>query len=84
MDTLPTAVAAPGTGSPGARCDPRRLIPRGLIAVVAGGGLLWSSFPPTDWWPAAFAGLALLGWVLAHRNTTVLGGLKRPGNPGGS
>ncbi len=75
MDTLPTAVAAPGTGSPGARCDPRRLIPRGLIAVVAGGGLLWSSFPPTDWWPAAFAGLALLGWVLAHRNTTVLGGL---------
>ena len=70
MDTLPTAVAAPGTGSPGARRDPRR-----LIAVVAGGGLLWSSFPPTDWWPAAFAGLALLGWVLAHRNTTVLGGL---------
>lgn len=71
MDVLPTAAAAPsGNRSPGSRCDPRR-----LIAVVAGGGLLWSSFPPTDWWPATFAGLALLGWVLAHRNTTMLGGL---------
>lgn len=71
MDVLPPAAGTPpSTASPGARCDPRR-----LLAVLTGGGLLWSSFPPIDWWPAAFAGLALLGWVLARRNTTVLGGL---------
>ncbi|MGV9798033.1 apolipoprotein N-acyltransferase [Mycobacterium sp. NPDC003449] len=35
-----------------------------LTASIAGGLALWLSFPPVGWWPAAFLGFALLGWVL--------------------
>lgn len=65
-----TGAATPSTAPPATHCVPRR-----LVAVLAGGGLLWSSFPPTGWWPSAFLGFALLSWVLAHRSTTVLGGM---------
>lgn len=48
-------------------------LPR-MGAAVAGGLLLCASFPPVGWWPAAIAGLALLGWALAHQFTTLAGG----------
>jgi apolipoprotein N-acyltransferase len=44
------------------------------VAALAGGAALWISFPPTGWWPAAILGCALLGWVLAHHNTTARSG----------
>ncbi|TLH71762.1 apolipoprotein N-acyltransferase [Mycolicibacterium cosmeticum] len=45
-----------------------------LGAAIAGGALVWSSFPPIGWWPAAIAGCALLGWVLIHGRPTVRAG----------
>lgn len=45
-----------------------------LTVSVAGGLLLYTSFPPIGWWPAAFAALALLGWVLTRTQTTRAGG----------
>ncbi|MDH6195170.1 apolipoprotein N-acyltransferase [Mycobacterium frederiksbergense] len=45
-----------------------------LAAAIGGGLALCLSYPPTGWWWAAFAGLALLGWVLTLRSTTRAGG----------
>jgi apolipoprotein N-acyltransferase len=45
-----------------------------LGAAVGGGLLVWASFPPVGWWATAFAGLALLGWVLTLPSTTRAGG----------
>lgn len=45
-----------------------------LAASVAGGMLLRSSFPPLNWWWAAILAVALLGWVLVRRDTTIAGG----------
>ncbi|MEX7470355.1 apolipoprotein N-acyltransferase [Mycobacterium adipatum] len=40
-------------------------------AAVSGGLLVWSSFPPIGWWPAAIVGCALLGWLAYQPSTTV-------------
>jgi apolipoprotein N-acyltransferase len=50
-----------------------RLLP--LSTAVVGGLLLWASFPVLDWWWAAVAAFALLGWVLIRPATTMAGGL---------
>lgn len=49
-------------------------VPRLLVSGVAG-FLLYSSFPPRNWWWAAVVAIALLSWVLTHRATTPVGGL---------
>ncbi len=70
-----------GDGEPGrfaryADAARRALIARWarLSASVAGGVLLYLSFPPVGWWWTAFPGLALLGWVLTRARTTRAGG----------
>ena len=45
-----------------------------LICAVAGGVLLWTSFPSVNWWWGAVVAAALLAWVLTHAATTVVGG----------
>ncbi|MFI2841948.1 apolipoprotein N-acyltransferase [Mycolicibacterium sp. PDY-3] len=45
-----------------------------LLASIAGGALLYLSFPPVGWWWTAFPALALLGWVLTRARTTRAGG----------
>lgn len=35
-----------------------------LLLAAAGGGLLWTAFPDLGWWPATFAAVAVLWWVL--------------------
>ncbi|ORA16994.1 apolipoprotein N-acyltransferase [Mycobacterium angelicum] len=49
-------------------------VPRLLVSGVAG-FLLYTSFPPRNWWWAAVVAIALLSWVLTHRSTTPVGGL---------
>lgn len=53
------------------------LLPRlaRLACVVAGGLLLYASFPTRNWWWAAVPAAALLGWVLTRAATTAIGGL---------
>lgn len=46
-----------------------------LGAAVAAGVLVYTSFPSTNWWWAAVLAFALLGWVLTHPRTTLVGGL---------
>ncbi len=48
-------------------------LPR-LAAALAGGALMYLSFPPIGWWWAALLSLALLGWVLTRPQTTRAGG----------
>lgn len=50
-----------------------RLIRLG-VSVLAG-LLMCVSFPPTGWWWSAVLGIGLLSGVLAHRDTTPIGGL---------
>ena len=38
-----------------------------IASALASGGLLWLAFPPTGWWPLAFAGVALLSIASAGR-----------------
>jgi len=45
-----------------------------LICAVAGGVLLWTSFPSVNWWWGAVVAAALLAWVLTHTATTAIGG----------
>lgn len=45
-----------------------------LGAAIVGGVLVWSSFPPIGWWPAAIGGCALLGWALTHGRPGVRAG----------
>jgi apolipoprotein N-acyltransferase len=45
-----------------------------LICAVAGGVLLWTSFPPVNWWWGAVVAAALLAWVLTHVATKPVGG----------
>jgi apolipoprotein N-acyltransferase len=53
------------------------LLPRlaRLLLAIAGGLLLWASFPPLSWWWGAVVAAALLAWVLKHPATTPVGGL---------
>ncbi len=53
------------------------LVPRlaRLTATSVAGLLLYASFPPRNWWWAAFVAFALLAWVLTHPATTPCGGL---------
>ncbi len=46
-----------------------------LGATIAVGVLLYTSFPPINWWWAAILAFALLAWVLSHSRTTPVGGL---------
>jgi apolipoprotein N-acyltransferase len=46
-----------------------------LAATIVAGVLLYTSFPPTDWWWAAVPAFALLAWVLTRPRTTPVGGL---------
>ncbi|MCV7432673.1 MULTISPECIES: apolipoprotein N-acyltransferase [Mycolicibacterium] len=46
-----------------------------LGVAVAGGVLVWSSFPPIGLWPAAIVGCTLLGWIACRPSTTVHSGL---------
>ncbi|WP_343577249.1 apolipoprotein N-acyltransferase [Mycobacterium sp.] len=46
-----------------------------LSATLVAGLLLWASFPVLNWWCAAVAAFALLGWVLIRPATTLAGGL---------
>jgi apolipoprotein N-acyltransferase len=46
-----------------------------LGAALVAGVLLCASFPPLDWWWAAVAAFALLGWVLTRPATALAGGL---------
>ena len=46
-----------------------------LVCAVAGGVLLFTSFPSLNWWWGAVVGAALLAWVLKHPATTPVGGL---------
>ncbi|MDQ1709011.1 MAG: apolipoprotein N-acyltransferase [Frankiaceae bacterium] len=39
-----------------------------VAAALAAGALLWLAFPPTGWWPLAFAGVALLSLATAGRS----------------
>lgn len=53
------------------------LMPRLLrlgVSVLAG-LLMCVSFPPVGWWWAAVPAIALVSWVLTHRDTTPIGGL---------
>ena len=55
----------------------RLLLPRLLrlgVSVLAG-LLMCVSFPPVGWWWAAVPAIALVSWVLTHRDTTPVGGL---------
>ncbi|BBZ69937.1 hypothetical protein MPRS_10300 [Mycobacterium paraseoulense] len=56
----------------GAATVPR--LPR-LACAVAGGALLFASFPSLNWWWGAVVAAALLAWVLKHPATTPAGGL---------
>src|SRR5271166_5024405 len=53
------------------------LLPRlaRLLLAIAGGLLLWASFPSLSWWWGAVVAAALLAWVLTHPATTPVGGL---------
>lgn len=44
------------------RRTPRRFL--NLFLAVLAGAALWSAFPDTGWWPAAFVAVALLWWAL--------------------
>lgn len=46
-----------------------------LACAVAGGVLLFASFPSLNWWWGAVVAAALLAWVLKHPATTPAGGL---------
>ncbi|KLO41696.1 acyltransferase [Mycobacterium nebraskense] len=46
-----------------------------LVCAVAGGVLLFTSFPSLNWWWGAVVAAALLAWVLKHPATTPAGGL---------
>ncbi|MBO0864503.1 MAG: apolipoprotein N-acyltransferase [Mycobacterium sp.] len=46
-----------------------------LAATIAAGVLLYTSFPPINWWWAAVLTFALLAWVLTRARTTPVGGL---------
>jgi apolipoprotein N-acyltransferase len=48
-------------------------LPR-LALAIAGGLLLFASFPAVNWWWAAVVAAALLAWVLQHPATTPVGG----------
>jgi apolipoprotein N-acyltransferase len=48
-------------------------LPR-LAVAIAGGLLLFASFPAVNWWWAAVLAAALLAWVLLHPATTPAGG----------
>ncbi|OBK43662.1 apolipoprotein N-acyltransferase [Mycobacterium sp. 1081908.1] len=48
-------------------------LPR-LALAIAGGLLLFASFPAVNWWWAAVVAAALLAWVLQHPATTPAGG----------
>lgn len=52
------------------------LLPRllRLALAIAGGLLLFASFPAVNWWWAAVVAAALLAWVLQHPATTPAGG----------
>lgn len=46
-----------------------------LVASATAGALVFASFPPVNWWPAAFAGLALIvvalgPWGASHPRTS--------------
>ncbi|HEU4361114.1 MAG TPA: apolipoprotein N-acyltransferase [Mycobacterium sp.] len=45
-----------------------------LSATVGAGMLLWTSFPPLNWWWAAVVAFASLAWVLTRPATTLSGG----------
>jgi apolipoprotein N-acyltransferase len=45
-----------------------------LGAAVLAGLLLWSSYPPFNWWWAAIPAFAVLAWVLTRQATTLCGG----------
>ncbi|WP_343602580.1 apolipoprotein N-acyltransferase [Mycobacterium sp.] len=64
--------AAPVTAA-GARALPARA--SRLAGAIAGGALLYASFPPHGWWWAAIAAFALLSWVLTRPAVTPAGGL---------
>ncbi len=53
------------------------LLPRAarLTCALAGGVLMYTSFPSVNWWWAAVVAAALLAWVLTHPATTPVGGL---------
>ncbi|MGW0158924.1 apolipoprotein N-acyltransferase [Mycobacterium sp. NPDC003323] len=70
------ADGTPGRGARLAGAFRRALIARWirLLASIAGGALLYLSFPPTGWWWSAFPALALLGWVVTRTQTTRAGG----------
>lgn len=46
-----------------------------LVVALLAGGLMYASFPATNWWWAAIVAIALLTWVLIHPATTRAGGL---------
>ncbi|OBB64463.1 apolipoprotein N-acyltransferase [Mycobacterium sp. 852014-50255_SCH5639931] len=46
-----------------------------LVCAIAGGVLLFTSFPSLNWWWGAVVAAALLAWVLKHPATTPAGGL---------
>ncbi|MCV7079099.1 apolipoprotein N-acyltransferase [Mycobacterium szulgai] len=71
-----TVVAGAGIAArlPAVRTAVVPRVPRLLVSGVAG-FLLYSSFPPRNWWWAAVVAIALLSWVLTHRATTPVGGL---------
>lgn len=46
-----------------------------LGCALAGGALLFTSFPSLNWWWAAVVAFALLAWVIKHPATTPAGGL---------
>ncbi|ORW45654.1 apolipoprotein N-acyltransferase [Mycobacterium paraense] len=58
---------------PGARAALVPRLPR-LALAIAGGLLLFTSFPVMNWWWAAVVAAALLGWVLTRPATTTAGG----------
>lgn len=72
--------AAAGLGAgvlarlPGVRVAMLPRLPR-LVCAIAGGVLLFTSFPSLNWWWAAVVAVALLAWVLKHPATTAAGGL---------
>lgn len=77
--TLPARVVAGLGGAARARLPAVRsaLAPRlsRLACAVAGGVLLFASFPSLNWWWGAVVAAALLAWVLKHPATTPAGGL---------